>query len=186
MTSADFGVNGEDVDSWFEAIGADENVPEWVQAEVAKLFVQEVAKFADRAEIQKVKQVRRPGDYGVLIPKTKIYVRLRGIHKDAAVLAAGLLATLVSHGAMLPVLLPGGVGVWARVSMLTSDQRAMLAVMRHVAEQKSLSIYKSSIPQDDILAAWPTAEHQQGLRLLAELKEAGAITEIGSEWKAVL
>jgi hypothetical protein len=186
VTSSDLVVNGEDTDSWFQAIGADQNVPAWVQTEVAKLFVAQIASDADRAEIQKMNRDPRPGDYGALIPKTRIYVRVRGIHKDAAVFLAGLLATLVTHGAAVPVVAPGVVSLWTRVSLLTSDQRAMFAVIQRVAEQKSLSFYKDWIPQEEILAAWPNGNRQQALRLLAELKEAGAITGTGNEWKAVL
>jgi hypothetical protein len=62
----------------------------------------------------------------------------------------------------------------------------MLAHMQHVAEQQSLSMHEDWIPQADIMAAWPTAKRQQGLRLLADLQEAGAITGTSDEWKVVL
>jgi hypothetical protein len=111
---------------------------------------------------------------------------LRGVHKDAAVFLAGLLATLLTHGAAAPVIAPAVVSLWTRVSKLTNDQRAMFAVVQQVAEQKSLSLYKDRIPQDDILAAWPSEKRQQGLRLLADLEEAGVAKRAGDEWTAVL
>jgi hypothetical protein len=58
--------------------------------------------------------------------------------------------------------------------------------MQQVAEQKSLSLYKDGIPQKDILAAWPSEKRQQGLRLLADLEEAGVVKRAGDEWTAVL
>jgi hypothetical protein len=189
VTSSDLVVSGKDTGSWFKVIGADENVPAWVQAEVAKHFVAEVAgdaNMADRAEIRVVLPDLPPGTLGLLIPKTKIYLRVSGIHKDAAVFLAGLLATLVTHGAAVPVIAPGVVGLWTRFSRLTSEQVAMLEVMQRVAEQKSLSLHEDWIPQEDILAAWPTEKRQQGLRLLADLKEAGAISGTGDEWRIVL
>lgn len=186
MTSSDLVVNGEDTASWFKAIGADENVPAWVQKEVAELFAAQIATDADdTAKTRKDNPAPRPGGYGVPVGKTKIYVQVRGIHKDAAVFLAGLLATLVTHGAAAPVIAPGVVSLWNRVSVLTSDQRAMFGVMHEVAAQKSLSIYKNYISQEEILAAWPNGNRKEGLRLLADLKEAGAVTQAGEEWKAV-
>lgn len=186
MTSPDLVVNGEDTGNWFKAIGADENVPAWAQREVAELFVTQIAKDAERAELEEVIQQPRPGDFGVLVPKTKIYFRLRGVHKDAAIFLAGLLATLLTHGAAAPVIAPAVASLWTRVSKLTNDQRAMFAVMQQVAEQKSLSLYEDRIPQADILAAWPSEKRQQGLRLLADLEESGVVKRAGDEWTAVL
>jgi hypothetical protein len=186
MTSPDLVVNGEDTGNWFKAIGGDESVPAWAQREVAELFVTQMAKDADRAEVEEVIQQPRSGDFGLMVPKTKIYFRLSGGHKDAAVFLAGLLATLLTHGAAATVLAPGIASLWTRVSKLSNDQRAMFAVMQQVAEQKSLSLYKDRIPQEDILAAWPSQMRQQGLRLLADLEEVGVVKRAGDEWKAVL
>jgi hypothetical protein len=173
-----------DADDWLRHAGVvDIVVRPQDQIALAEAMVGALNGVAEEARIVIEYPKPPPGVMAMLVPRTRIYIRMRAISKARFAVIAGLCAALSFQNAPIGVATAAVAAIFENVKSLADEEVEMLAKLQRLANGKA---YSSWIPESELINSWPEDDALDPRTILASLASRGILEQGAGMWRAAL